>query len=58
MQGWCGRIKPFENTTHVAHVHHRLEDRPGLLMARFVVALGGEIARRKAICNAVGAMTR
>lgn len=47
-------VKPFENTAHVAHVITDLED-DQILMDRFVDALWGEIARRKTICNAVGA---
>jgi len=47
-------VKPFENTPHVAHVITDLED-DQVLMDRFVDALWGEIARRKTICNAVGA---
>jgi DNA segregation ATPase FtsK/SpoIIIE, S-DNA-T family len=47
-------VKPFEHTPHVAHVITDLED-DQMLMDRFVDALWGEIARRKAICNAAGA---
>jgi DNA segregation ATPase FtsK/SpoIIIE, S-DNA-T family len=47
-------VKPFEKTPHVAHVITDLED-DQMLMNRFVDALWGEIARRKAICSAVGA---
>jgi DNA segregation ATPase FtsK/SpoIIIE, S-DNA-T family len=53
LKGGAG-VKPFENTPHVAHVITDLED-DQVLMDRFVDALFGEIARRKAICNAVGA---
>ncbi|WP_273735428.1 type VII secretion protein EccCa [Mycolicibacterium septicum] len=47
-------VKPFENTPHVPHIITDLED-DQILMDRFITAMWGEIARRKAICNNVGA---
>lgn len=47
-------VKPFENTPHVPHIITDLED-DQVLMDRFITAMWGEIARRKSICNAVGA---
>jgi type VII secretion protein EccCa/type VII secretion protein EccCb len=47
-------VKPFEGTPHVPHIITDLED-DQVLMDRFVTAMWGEIARRKQVCNAVGA---
>ena len=47
-------VKPFEGTPHVGHIITDLED-DQVLMDRFITAMWGEIARRKQICNAVGA---
>ena len=47
-------VKPFENTPHVPHIITDLED-DQILMDRFITAMWGEIARRKGICNEVGA---
>ena len=48
-------VKPFEGCPHVANVITDLEDDQGGLMDRFMDALWGEIARRKTVCNDVGA---
>jgi type VII secretion protein EccCa/type VII secretion protein EccCb len=47
-------VKPFEGTPHVPHIITDLED-DQVLMDRFITAMWGEIARRKQICNSVGA---
>lgn len=47
-------VKPFENTPHVPHIITDLED-DQVLMDRFITAMWGEIARRKTICNNIGA---
>ena len=48
-------VKPFEYTPHVANVITDLESDQGGLIDRFIDAMWGEIARRKEICNALGA---
>ncbi len=47
-------VKPFEGTPHVPHIITDLED-DQVLMDRFITAMWGEIARRKQVCNSVGA---
>jgi DNA segregation ATPase FtsK/SpoIIIE, S-DNA-T family len=47
-------VKPFGGTPHVPHIITDLED-DQVLMDRFITASWGEIARRKQVCNAVGA---
>lgn len=47
-------VKPFEGTPHVPHIITDLED-DQVLMDRFITAMWGEIARRKNVCNSVGA---
>lgn len=52
LKGGSG-VKPFTGVPHVAHVITDLEDDQSLL-GRFVDALNGEIARRKALCAMAG----
>jgi DNA segregation ATPase FtsK/SpoIIIE, S-DNA-T family len=52
LKGGSG-VKPFTGVPHVAHVITDLEDDQSLL-GRFVDALNGEIARRKALCARAG----
>lgn len=47
-------VKPFDGVPHVAHIITDLEDDQSL-MGRFVDAMWGEIARRKAVCDSAGA---
>lgn len=54
LKGGAG-VKPFEDCPHVAHVITDLEKDQGGLMDRFIDAMWGEIARRKAICDSVDA---
>jgi DNA segregation ATPase FtsK/SpoIIIE, S-DNA-T family len=53
LKGGSG-VKPFAGVPHVAHIITDLEDDQSL-MGRFVDALEGEIARRKALCDRAGA---
>jgi type VII secretion protein EccCa/type VII secretion protein EccCb len=53
LKGGSG-VKPFAGVPHVAHIITDLEDDQSLL-DRFVDAMWGEIARRKALCDKAGA---
>lgn len=53
LKGGSG-VKPFAGVPHVAHIITDLEDDQSLL-DRFVDAMWGEIARRKALCDRAGA---
>lgn len=53
LKGGAG-VKPFAGVPHVAHIITDLEDDQSLL-DRFVDAMWGEIARRKALCDKAGA---
>ncbi|MBY0441376.1 MAG: type VII secretion protein EccCa [Mycobacteriaceae bacterium] len=53
LKGGSG-VKPFAGVPHVAHIITDLEDDQSL-MGRFVDAMWGEIARRKALCDQAGA---
>jgi len=52
LKGGAG-VRPFAGVPHVAHIITDLED-DQTLMDRFVDAMFGEIARRKALCAAAG----
>lgn len=53
LKGGSG-VRPFAGVPHVAQIITDLEEDQGL-MGRFVDALDGEIARRKALCDMAGA---
>ncbi|CDM79564.1 type VII secretion protein EccC (plasmid) [Mycobacterium marinum] len=53
LKGGSG-VRPFAGVPHVAQIITDLEEDQGL-MGRFVDALDGEIARRKALCDVAGA---
>lgn len=53
LKGGSG-VRPFAGVPHVAQIITDLEEDQGL-MGRFVDALDGEIARRKALCDRAGA---
>ncbi|MEE6140622.1 type VII secretion protein EccCa [Mycobacterium sp. 050128] len=53
LKGGSG-VRPFAGVPHVAQIITDLEEDQGL-MGRFVDALDGEIARRKALCDLAGA---
>jgi S-DNA-T family DNA segregation ATPase FtsK/SpoIIIE len=53
LKGGSG-VRPFAGVPHVAQIITDLEEDQGL-MGRFIDALDGEIARRKALCDVAGA---